>query len=226
MNKHGLDVLFSYLFITGYLTEDSAPHRYKFPNNEIKHEMGLQILSYYDTIYSSDQHIIHNLSDILQNLIDRTQSFDDENDKLSFVKKSFISQFQPKFQELINGCGLANEKDSEEGIFANEDAVHSILNYIGMQAVNRWFGTEIYTDKLYSKGKGRVDFAMKNKHTGIIIEVKYNGNAPEALAQAKTYEKLISDQQDKIFIGFNISESKEVSLAGEIHIGGRCMPFP
>jgi hypothetical protein len=217
INHYGLDILFSYLFITGYLTEDGH-NKYKFPNEEIKYAIGRRVIEHYQTIYSLDPEKLHDLSDILQKLFDKNQSTDNTKEKIDFIKKSFISKFQPKFDALIKECKLVDYKDSTDGIFANEDSIHSILNYIGMQVRNVLFGSEIYTKKLLSDNKGRVDIIVKNKETGIIIEVKYNGKASEALAQAKTYENLISDQQDKIFIGLDISTSREVSLAGEIHI--------
>ena len=217
INDFGLDILFSYFFITGYLTED-GDGRYKLPNKEIKHEMGKRIVEYYKTIYRLDQDKLKDLTNILQEIIDKTQSFDDKKKKVDFIKESFISKFQLKFQELVRECKLVNDKDSSDGIFANEDVIHSILNYIGIQVVNSSFGSEVYTNKIHSQGKGRVDFTIKNRNTGLIIEVKYGGNADEALAQAKTYENLIHDQEDKIFIGFNISESKNLTLSYEIYI--------
>ena len=221
INSNGLDVLFSYFFITGYLTEDGNG-AYKLPNNEIRHEMGQRLLEYYRTIYTLDSKKLDDLIGVLQKLFDKDQSIKNRNEKIDFIKKSFISKFQPTFNNLIKQCRLITDKaGSIDGIFANEDVIHSILNYIGMQVTDIFFGTEIYINKFPCGNKGRIDIILRNKETGIIIEVKYNGNAHEALAQAKTYKNLISDQYDKIFIGLDISKSEDVitsSLAGEIYI--------
>lgn len=224
INENYLDVLFSYLFIAGYVTEDGNGE-YKLSNNEIKHEMGERLVEYYKTIYTLDSTKLSDLTGILQKLIDKTHTLNDNTAKIDFIKKSFVFQFQPKFNDLIKECRLVNDKDDIGGIFANEDFIHSVLNYIGMQVKGIFFGTEIYTKKIPNGNKGRVDIILKNKESGIIIEVKYNGNAHEALAQAKTYKNLINDQQIKIFIGFDISKSKEVSLAGEIYLGGEFVIF-
>lgn len=222
ISDYGVDVLFSYLFITGYLTEDvDNIKKYKFPNEEIKYAFGKRVIEHYQAIYAVDCDKLADLTDILHKLVDKNQSTKyDNKQRIRFIKKSFISQFQPKFNELIKECRLADDNDSTDGIFANEDSMHSLLNYIGMQVRNILFGCEIYTKKILSDKKGRVDMVVKNKETGIIIELKYDGKAQDALTQAKTYENLISCQQEKIFIGVDISTSKEVSLAGEIHTAG------
>jgi hypothetical protein len=220
ISPYGLEIFLSYLFITGYLTE--AGHgRYKLPNKEVKYEIGKRISESYKLKYTLDTGKLQDLTNILQNIFDNIQKFDNDK-KVGFITETFISQFQPKFEELIYRCRLVNETNATEGIFANEDEFHPILNYVGIQVVNYiGFSSEVYTDKLYSNGKGRVDFSMKDYKTGLIIEVKYKGNAYDALAQAKSYEKLINNQQNKIFIGFDISKSKKVSLAGEINIEGK-----
>ena len=56
-------------------------------------------------------------------------------------------------------------------------------------------GTEIYTKKVvdgqYTSKKGRADIILASKNTGMIIEIKYDGDAEKALEQAQEYENLI-----------------------------------
>ena len=148
----------------------------------MKHEMGKRISEFFKVKYSLDMNN--------QKIFDYIQRFDNDK-KVDFIKESFITKFHPKFEEQIYGCLFVNEKNAVEGIFANEDTFHSILNFRGIQVVNTGFSSRIYTDKLRSKGKGRVDFSMKNNNTGLIIEVKYKGQAVEVLDPARLYGSLI-----------------------------------
>ncbi len=55
ITQHGLDVLFSYLFIGGYLTiDENGANHYRIPNKEITYEMQQRLISYYKTIYTID----------------------------------------------------------------------------------------------------------------------------------------------------------------------------
>ena len=238
INDYSLDILFSFLFITGYLTETSNK-KFKFPNQEIKNSMRNYLISYYSGVYSFDNDEIRDLIDILQKLFDKTQStIMNDNEKIEFIKRLFISKFLPKFNSLMNECTLCNDENAIGGIFANEASVHSVLNYIGFQIADTLFETDIYMTKISNDEddnsydfneqttKGRLGMLLKNNNTGLIIEVKYRGSdAPEALKQAKRYEKLINDQETKIFIGLDVSENKTVTIAGEIYINNKCHSF-
>jgi hypothetical protein len=73
VEDYGLDILFSYLFIGGYLTKVNDGE-YRFPNKEIRYEMGQKILAHYRTIYRMDQKKLFGLTRILQELFDKTHS--------------------------------------------------------------------------------------------------------------------------------------------------------
>ena len=64
--------------------------------------------------------------------------------------------------------------------------------------------------------KGRVDIVLEKNDIGLIIEMKYNGSAEEALKQAHTYKKLIEGCKTKVYVGCNVSSDPEVSLLHKI----------
>jgi hypothetical protein len=217
INDFGIDVLFSYLFITGYLTSNSY-NEYKLPNQEIRYEMEKKVIQYYQTLYRLDFSKLKSLTDTIQEIINY-----DREDKGSFIKNKLKNEFATKFNELIKECNFVGQKDvnTEKGIFANENAAHSILNYISMQIKHAFVASEIYTKKIGSEDKGRADTVVKNKNTGLIIEVKHKGNAEKALKQAQDYKKLIETCSDQIYLGLNITDNKEITLAGQINIDGQ-----
>jgi hypothetical protein len=69
VGEDGINILFSYLFILGYLTVDGINHdSYQIPNMEIKHEMGKRLIEYYQTICTIDPQKIQGLTNILQSV--------------------------------------------------------------------------------------------------------------------------------------------------------------
>ena len=204
----GLSVLFSYLFIGGYLTIDGkTDNSYQLPNMEINYEMGQRLIDYYKTIYTLDPIKIQGLTDILQNVMNIKES--DQNNI-----KGLFKNFYDQFKEMIQGIRLVNDKN-DEGVFTNEDVVHSILNYIVLQTQHSTFGSEIYTSKLHSDKKGRADIKITNEEIGIIIEVKCvpvpdrdDGHMKDAIAQAISYRNLLKNINNNIFIAINVDKKK------------------
>lgn len=219
INNNSISVLFSYLFITGYLTK-IGKNVFTLPNQEVRHEMEKRLIEYYNTIYKFDDQKIHALTDILQAIINTKHSDDDRS---SFVKNKLEQEFAVKFNEIIQECDFVNKKSGkgQKGVFANEDAVHSILSYIAIQIKHGFIASEIYTQKIGSNDRGRADTVIKSANTGIIIEVKHKGNLDNALQQAKTYKKLIEDCPEKVYVGLNLTNDKDVSLAAEIDCLGQ-----
>ena len=209
MTPYGLSVLFSYLFIGGYLTIDvKMQNYYQLPNMEITYEMGQRLIDYYKTIYTLDPIKIQDLTNILQNVMNIKTA--DQSD----IKGSF-KNFYDQFKEMIQEIRLVNDKN-DSGVFTNEDVIHSILNYIVLQTQHSTFGSEVYTNKLHSDKKGRADIKITNKDLGIIIEVKCvpvtdsdDGHMKEALNQAISYKDLLNTN-NKIFVSVNV-EKKTVN---------------
>lgn len=206
VGEDGVNVLFSYLFILGYLTVDGLNHNsYQIPNMEIKHEMGKRLIEYYQTICTIDPEKIQDLTNILQNVMSIKES--DQNN----IKESF-KNFYDQFKKIIQGIRLVNDKN-DEGVFTNEDVVHSILNYIVLQTQHCTFGSEIYTSKLHSDKKGRADIKITNEDLGIIVEVKCvpvpdrdNDHMREAIEQAISYRNLLKDINNNIFVAINVEK--------------------
>ena len=218
VGEDGINILFSYLFILGYLTVDGINHdSYQIPNMEIKHEMGKRLIEYYQTICTIDPQKIQGLTNILQSVMNIKES-DQNNIKGSF--KNFYNQFK----EVVKGITLVNDKN-DEGVFTNEDVVHSILNYIVLQTQHSTFGSEIYTSKLHSDKKGRADIKITNDDVGIIIEVKCvpvpnreDGHMKEAIEQAISYCNLLKNTSNNIFVAINVDKKMKTPEEGSIEL--------
>eukprot|EP01041_Mallomonas_annulata_P000424 gene424-762_t len=233
---HGFDVFFfSYLFITGYLTTDDSKS-FRLPNYEIRTVFSDKLFDYYEQLYTIDDILLKELTNILQKILDLPQAVSSNDDRAKCIKDSFITEFRATFQSLIETCRLKASSDSTDGIYENEDAIHSILNVVSFQLFNCFTASEMYinkSDKLDIK-KDRPELLIRSKSTGIIIEIKYSkkeysenvSSIQKALEQAKLYSNLIIDHKEKIFIALCVSESKNVSLAGEIQIRDNCYTFP
>jgi hypothetical protein len=208
----GLELIFSYFFITGYLTNTSTRNEYKLPNKELRYEFTEKIKDYYKTIFNIEPEKFSELTKILNVVFEQKNSLE--------IKEIFEKNFGPKFNELIKNVKLLNvSNENQIGLFANEDLMHSLLNNIVLQIVNGSFASERYTVKTDGT-KGRADIVVAKNGTGLLIEMKYKGKADEALEQAKEYAELVKDTNTQIFIGCNITNQQEVFLSGDIVIDG------
>jgi hypothetical protein len=213
INSAGFELIFSYLFITGYLTiANDKNTEFKLPNKEIKTELEKNLKNYYKTIFSIEPEKFSELTEILNVVFEQKNSLE--------IKEIFEKNFGPKFSELIKNVKMFNKSNENSiGLFANEDLMHSLLNNIVLQIVNGSFASERYTVKTDGT-KGRADIVVAKNGTGLLIEMKYKGKADEALEQAKEYAELVKDTNTQIFIGCNITNQQEVFLSGDIVIDG------
>lgn len=218
INTAGFELIFSYLFITGYLTiANDKNTEFKLPNKEIKTELEKKLKNYYKTIFNIEPEKFSELTEILDVVFEQKNSLE--------IKEIFFKNFGPKFSELIKNVKMFNKSNENQiGLFANEDLMHSLLNNIVLQIVNGTFASERYTVKTDGK-KGRADIVVAKNGTGLLIEMKYKGKADEALEQAKEYVKLVKDTNTKIFIGCNITDQQEVFISGEILSGNESIHF-
>jgi hypothetical protein len=218
--QDGIDLLFSYLFITGYLTNTSTTNEYSIPNKEIKVEFETKIKDYYNQIFNISP---SEFNELTKN-IDSVFSEEDVNNISSIFKRSFA----PKLSSLISKLKLYNKGDDIEvnkGLFANEDLMHSLLNNIAIQIVNAKFASERHTTKTNGE-KGRADIVIEKNNKGIVIEMKYNAKDVKiALEQSKEYIELVKDADIKIFMGCNITDQQEVFISGEIVSGNESIHF-
>ncbi|KAL3778492.1 hypothetical protein HJC23_000505 [Cyclotella cryptica] len=201
ITPNGLVVLFSYLFIGGYLTVDgNSPHSYKLPNIEIIHEMGKRLINYYQHICTVDPAKIQNVTVVLQGIM---------SEPIRERMQERFKNFYDQFKEAIRTIRLVGDKN-EEGVFFNEEIVHSLLNNIALQVKHTTFGNELNTSKLHSRQKGRADIKMSRKDVGVVMEiicvpVLMHGNTymRDALEQAMSYRNLL-DTQRNLFIAINV----------------------
>ena len=140
-----------------------------------------------------------------------------DTETIQEIQSIFKNEFAPAFDDLIKGVTLCTKADvnNSSGLFANEDLMHSLLNNIALQIINSRFASERYTTKPDGR-KGRADIVIEKNTTGVVIEMKYNGDSKDALEQSKQYKQLINNCTTKVFIGCNISAEQEVLLSGEI----------
>lgn len=205
VNDNGLDVLFSYLFIGGYLTiDESKADHYHLPNREITYEMGRRLITYYQTIYTIDPVKIQAVTDVLQKVMDIGES---SQNSLS----ALLQDFYGNFRSVIQSIHLVNN-ESEEGVFANEDIIHSMLNYIALQTQHTTMGSELYTEKINTQEKGRADLKIIKGDVGMILEVKCvptnkgsNKHMEEALNQSKKYSSLL-ETNNQLFMAINVAK--------------------
>lgn len=219
LNKHdqinikqdGIDLLFSYLFITGYLTNALTTNKYSLPNKEIKIEFETKLKDYYNQIFNISPAKFNKLTETL------TEVFSEKTtDEIVHI---FKTEFGVQLTDLISTLELYDDNKAIKGAFKNEDLMHSLLNNIAIQIVNAKFASERYTTKPDGT-KGRADIVLEKNNCGVVIEMKYKGTANEALEQAKGYAKLVEDTNIQIFIGCNITDQQEVFVSGDIIVDG------
>ena len=207
----GVQLIFSYFYILGYLTNvKGSSTEYQLPNKEIIKVFGECIQEYYYTIFHIDNNKLSQLTNILNKVFD-TKSVQD-------IRSIFNNEFSPALNKLIQNVALythAGETKDSRGLFANENLMHSLLNFIVLQIVNSKFASERYTTKPDGR-KGIVDLVIEKNGTGLIIEMKYDGSAVDALKQSKQYERLLGNCSKKIFIGCNITSTQKVLISGTI----------
>ncbi len=207
ITKEGRDVLFSYLFTAGYLTlSEKNQDCYVLPNREIKYEIGKQLITCYETIYKIDPGKIQYVTDELQRLLDVN-----ENSRTNLP--ALLQNFYDQFREVIQSIPFVGDKEAE-GVFINEDIIHSILNSIALQTNSKTMASELYTKKKDTGKGGYVDLAVTTKHTGMIIEVKCDASKQEqsikdALKQAENYQPAL-ETTNKIFLAVNVVKEEEV----------------
>lgn len=210
ITESGLNLFYSYLFITGYLTSNNLGEL-QFPNKEIQKEMSNYLKDYYTTIFNIPTESFGNLTILLNQIFN-----ENDNQKIS---DTFEKDFGPKLATIIKKLEVYNNTTDTltvKGVFGNEDLMHSLLNNIAIQIVNAKFATERHTTKI-DGSKGRADIVIEKNNKGIVIEMKYNAkDAETALEQAKDYGELIKNVNTQIYIGCNITDQQEVFLSGDI----------
>lgn len=204
------DLFFNILFQTGYLTPVKGTLtikslKLKIPNEEIKEQTLKRLKEFYVNIGLQFSEAVNALENIFLNLQENMEY------KFEIFRKAFENLLQSKnFPQIIH-----IKNDNSLGSLGNEDIVHSVLNIIAMQVKNQKFGEICKTKGI----KGRTDIVMIHINgQSIIIEVKYNKSAQEALTQCQKYRDLIDECKGNIkiksgfLVGINVDKSMNVTI--------------
>ena len=120
IEKDGLSLFYSYLFITGYLTMNESG-QFQLPNKEIQIEMRNYLKEYYKKIFNIPTESLDNLTLALE------QIFYKDNKEVSNI---FIKDFGPKLSDVVKNLKVYNNENdalTDNGLFANESLMHSLL---------------------------------------------------------------------------------------------------
>ena len=222
MGPEGVKTLFTFLFFNGYLTITPQENLYTIPNNEIRMNLRGKVLTYYEEIFRISPDSVASLARDLHSIFIK--------DDIIEISNIFTEKIGPKFESLISGLELYNNNskpDAAKGIHGNESLFHLLLGYIAFMVDDTKFGNEIYVKKSDQENKGRIDITLSKNGIGLIIEMKYtkdNQNTESnieiinnnALLQAKNYQENINNNNTKIFVVCNVTDTKKVYLSGEI----------
>ena len=93
LTSYSLDLIFSYLFIQGYITETIIENEYKIPNKKIKSIFIKLLKGYYNTIFTVEPEKFSQLAKILNVVLEQTSDIE--------IKNIFEKQFNPTFTMLL-----------------------------------------------------------------------------------------------------------------------------
>lgn len=216
INDSAIDLLFSYLFLSGYLTTESNSKKFRLPNNEIRHEFANKLLEYYETVYNIGTEYLSEVTDKIQLLLDCQ-----DNSKVSQLMSELIEAIQdlmyrfPQFEKIHESSLIEQESGNNQLINANEDIIHGVFTYIILQVRT----ASIFASEMYL-GKGRADLVLIDNASNkcAIIELKYNRTANEAIAQIKEqeYAKNLQKRFETFLIGINVLPDKKVEIKYEV----------
>ena len=210
MDRNGFDVILSYLFIQGYLTQaGDDPNEYRIPNREMRDVFARYLMVSYENSLNVDPTKLSDLSLILSKVF--------RTDSIEQIESIITTEFAPPLNRLIRSL-VFNTKElnaQDNGLFVNDDLIHTLMNYVALQMTNSYFATEKCTTKL-DFTEGNTDIVMVINNTGAIIDMTFRGGSNRAFMESKDYRKLIAHCGTRVFIGCNVSDELEVTLSGEI----------
>ena len=151
INESVADLLFSYLFVAGYLTGGHEAREFRLPNNEIKGEFQYKMLEHYKQQYNIDTKLFTDVTDQLQQVLDSKKDQIKTKAAMQGLDKAIVRVLEdfPEFAKLKDD-NIASPM--AKIVQANEDLIHSVMSYIALQLKSlSKFGTEVYL------GKGRAD---------------------------------------------------------------------
>ncbi|XP_065643571.1 uncharacterized protein LOC136075148 [Hydra vulgaris] len=107
VTNEGINLLFSYLFITGYLTITRSVNEYCIPNNEIKNEFQKVLLLYYENIFNVPPSFFDDMTKILFDVFEADESS---------ISSIFTKSFGPKLSLLVGHLKLYSKFDKDVSV--------------------------------------------------------------------------------------------------------------
>ena len=216
IDEDTINILFSFLFAVGFLTfseiqKDDGLASLRIPNIEVKMALAQKLVSFYSKEYAIQRKYFDEAIDNFEKLVDSDCI---ETSGLKQSLENLFAQFQ-KFIDI-----RINEDIDQIGIHGDEDIVHSAINYLILQirSLSKYgkFGSEV------SYGKKRPDIIILNqkKSMALVIELKYNKSAENALQQALDYKFIFEKWHLFVktikYIGINVTKEKKVNILIEL----------
>jgi len=202
VEKLGYDLLLSYLYYLGYLSNSNEINHYRIPNYEIRKALLLDLTEYYKTIYSVDTELFQEIINLINSILFQ-QSHKEIEEKL----RQFETKFKQLIRDLNNFCGKFIDR--------NQDTFYSLINILAAFVSNINIGTEIRTDKTISTTKDMANVFIAKFYVGIIIQVSYYNTHKEALFEGKYYLPLIKDKEIQVVVGIKISDHEILEMKYE-----------
>jgi hypothetical protein len=198
-----IDLFFSYLFESGYLTCTKMPNSYRIPNEEIKTMFIKFLIDYY-----------YEVNVIKREDTDRVVK--ELNKQLEDSNYDNVSELEKALATLFSCLSLIDVRTSnEDGVHRNESIFHTLVTRIAIDTCANQVGTELYLAGL------RPDIVIINykAELAIVIEMKSDYSADQALNQNLQYIEHIftmKSANEKIktikSMGINVSLDTKVDV--------------
>jgi len=211
-----IDLLFSYLFLAGYLTPLPDNMHFRLPNNEIRQEFAKKLLVYYEELYNVDPSLFSLATSALQLVLSNKDS-----NKVGELIATLVERIQelmrhfPDLEKITENTITEHLKEGKQLVHASEDVIHGIMTYIILQVRT----ASILASEMYL-GKRRADLVLidNSNKKAAIIELKYNKTAEEAVDQIKDreYFTILKKKFEVFLIGINIKPDKSVQVEYEV----------
>ena len=209
INESVIDILFSFMFYTGYLTACKEKNYFKLPNKEVKSELQNKLLQYDLVQYYVDLKYFRNVIDQLQYILDSKDKLETGIGVRRF-KESFMTLLA-KFPNFDSNNDYDANFIIEKTYLVDEDTMHCVMSYIALKIKSlSGFNTEVY---LRTGIAGIVQTCGRN-NKGIVIEIEYSTTATTALEKIKTRKlaEKLSEKMNVIFIRLNLSAYDDVEV--------------
>ena len=209
INESVIDILFSFMFYTGYLTACKEKNYFKLPNKEVKSELQNKLLQYDLVQYYVDLKYFRNVIDQLQYILDSKDKLETGIGVRRF-KESFMTLLA-KFPNFDTNNDYDTNFIIEKTYLVDEDTMRCVMSYIALQIKSL---SEFGKDVCLGTGIAVIVLTCGRNNKGIVIEIEYSKSAITFLDKIETIilaEKL-SEKMNVIFIRLNLSRYNDVEV--------------